>query len=63
VAARLAVDPQRVYLAGMSGGVRVALGIALASKDIAGVIASSGGRSVGQAAGSSQSVMPVRINP
>ena len=43
VAARLAVDPRRVYLAGMSGGARVALGIALASKDIAGVVASSAG--------------------
>jgi len=43
VAQRLAVDPKRVYLAGMSGGARVALGIALASKDIAGVIASSAG--------------------
>ena len=43
VAERLAVDPRRVYLAGMSGGARVALGIALASKDIAGVIASSAG--------------------
>ena len=43
VAARLNVDPTRVYLAGMSGGARVALGIALASKDIAGVVASSAG--------------------
>ena len=43
VVARLAVDPKRVYLAGMSGGARVALGIALASKAIAGVIASSAG--------------------
>ena len=43
VAGRLAVDPRRVYLAGMSGGARVALGIALSSKDIAGVIASSAG--------------------
>ena len=43
VAERLAVDPRRVYLAGMSGGARVALGIALASKNIAGVIASSAG--------------------
>jgi predicted esterase len=43
VAARLAVDPKRVYLAGMSGGARVALGIALASKSVAGVIASSAG--------------------
>ena len=30
-------------MAGMSGGARVALGVALASKDIAGVIASSAG--------------------
>ena len=43
VAARLAVDPKRVYLAGMSGGARTALGVALASKEIAGVIASSAG--------------------
>ena len=43
VASRLSVDPKRVYLAGMSGGARVALGIALASKDIAGVVASSAG--------------------
>jgi poly(3-hydroxybutyrate) depolymerase len=43
VAARLAVDPRRVYLAGMSGGARTALGVALASKDIAGVMASSAG--------------------
>ena len=43
VAARLAVDPKRVYLAGMSGGARTALGVALASKQIAGVIASSAG--------------------
>ncbi len=43
VADRLAVDPKRVYLAGMSGGARVALQVALASKDVAGVIASSAG--------------------
>ena len=43
VAARLAVNPNRVYLAGMSGGARTALGVALASKAIAGVIASSAG--------------------
>ena len=43
VAARLAVNPKRVYLAGMSGGARTALGVALASKDVAGVIASSAG--------------------
>ncbi len=43
VAERLAVDPKRVYLAGMSGGARVALQVALASKDVAGVMASSAG--------------------
>ena len=43
VSARLAIDPKRVYLAGMSGGARVALGIGMASKDIAGVVASSAG--------------------
>jgi poly(3-hydroxybutyrate) depolymerase len=43
VSSRLAVDPKRVYLAGMSGGARVALGIAMASRNIAGVIASSAG--------------------
>jgi hypothetical protein len=32
VSERLAVDPRRVYLAGMSGGARVALQVALASK-------------------------------
>jgi poly(3-hydroxybutyrate) depolymerase len=50
-AERLAVDPKRVYLAGMSGGARVALQVALASasassKDVAGVagvMASSAG--------------------
>ena len=43
VSARLAIDTKRVYLAGMSGGARVALGIGMASKDIAGVVASSAG--------------------
>ena len=43
VAARFNVDPKRVYAAGMSGGARVALVLALNSKDIAGVIASSAG--------------------
>ncbi len=43
IAARLSVNPRRVYLAGMSGGARTALGVALASKEIAGVIASSAG--------------------
>ena len=40
---RFSVDPQRVYLTGMSGGARVAMAIALAGNNIAGVIASSAG--------------------
>jgi pimeloyl-ACP methyl ester carboxylesterase len=40
---RFNIDPRRVYLAGMSGGARVATGIALGNKNIAGVIASSAG--------------------
>lgn len=40
---RFAIDPQRVYLTGMSGGARVALRIALGGNNIAGVIASSAG--------------------
>jgi hypothetical protein len=43
VGTRFGIDPARVYTAGMSGGARVALGIALGSKLIAGVIASSAG--------------------
>ena len=43
VGRRFSIDPQRVYLAGMSGGARVATGIALANTLIAGVIASSAG--------------------
>ena len=43
VSARFMIDPNRVYLAGMSGGARTALGVALGSKGIAGVIASSAG--------------------
>jgi len=43
VGRRFSVDPRRVYLAGMSGGARVATGIALANTFIAGVIASSAG--------------------
>ena len=43
VGRRFSIDPQRVYLAGMSGGARVAMGIALAKNNIAGVIASSAG--------------------
>src|SRR4051794_9004813 len=43
VSRRFSVDPRRVYLAGMSGGARVAVGIALANNNVAGVIASSAG--------------------
>ena len=43
VSRRFPIDPQRVYLAGMSGGARVATGIALGKNNIAGVIASSAG--------------------
>ncbi len=43
VGARFRVDPKRVYTAGMSGGARVAMGIAMNSELIAGVIASSAG--------------------
>jgi len=42
VSRRFAFDPQRVYLTGMSGGARVALGVA-SDKHVAGVIASSAG--------------------
>src|SRR5262245_56074187 len=38
---RLAVDPNRLYLTGHSGGTRVAMQVALDSKIVAGVIASS----------------------
>ncbi len=40
---RFSIDPKRIYVTGMSGGSRVALGVALANHDIAGVIASSAG--------------------
>jgi predicted esterase len=43
VAERFVVDDKRVYTAGMSGGSRVALAIALSSPRIAGVVASSAG--------------------
>jgi poly(3-hydroxybutyrate) depolymerase len=43
VGQRFNIDPRRVYLAGMSGGARVATGIALGKNNIAGVIASSAG--------------------
>jgi len=40
---RFAIDPQRVYTAGLSGGARVAMKLAIDSGKIAGVIASSAG--------------------
>src|SRR5690349_4337314 len=43
VLARFAIDRRRMYTAGMSGGARVAFGIALSTPGIAGVIASSAG--------------------
>jgi hypothetical protein len=43
VVRRFPIDPKRLYTAGMSGGARVALGVALQSDMIAGVIASSAG--------------------
>jgi hypothetical protein len=43
VSRRFAIHPQRIYLTGMSGGARVALGIALANTSVAGVVASSAG--------------------
>lgn len=43
VTARFSVEPKRVYTAGMSGGARVAMKIALESKQVAGVFASSAG--------------------
>lgn len=38
---RFQIDPKRIYAAGMSGGARVAMGLALSSEMIAGVIDSS----------------------
>src|SRR5262249_14042775 len=43
VSRRFSVDPQRIYLTGLSGGARVALQVALGRNNIAGVIASSAG--------------------
>src|SRR5579871_430974 len=44
VAARFPIHPDRVYTAGMSGGARVAMEVALSTKSsIAGVMASSAG--------------------
>jgi len=43
VTLRFSIDPQQLYLTGLSGGARVAMGIALGGNNIAGVIASSAG--------------------
>jgi pimeloyl-ACP methyl ester carboxylesterase len=43
VGSRFVVDPKRIYTAGMSGGARVAMQVALTNNQIAGVIASSAG--------------------
>ena len=43
VGARLSIDEKRVYTAGLSGGARVAMEVALGTGRIAGVIASSAG--------------------
>jgi dienelactone hydrolase len=43
VTRRFSIDTKRIYTAGQSGGARVALGIALESGQIAGVLASSAG--------------------
>lgn len=44
VTARFSIDEKRIYTAGMSGGARVAMGLALGSPNtIAGVVASSAG--------------------
>jgi len=43
VKARFTIDPKRMYTAGMSGGARVAMKIAIETKQIAGVFASSAG--------------------
>jgi poly(3-hydroxybutyrate) depolymerase len=43
VGRRFSIDSRRIYLAGMSGGARVALGLALANAQVAGVVASSAG--------------------
>jgi dienelactone hydrolase len=40
---RFAIDAERLYLTGMSGGARVALQVALGPNNIAGVVASSAG--------------------
>src|SRR5262245_10345375 len=52
VGRRFSISPERVYLTGMSGGARVALTLALAGNNIAGVIASSAGYPDSQPRGS-----------
>ncbi len=43
VASRFSLDEKRVYTTGMSGGARVAMGVALGNSFVAGVIAASAG--------------------
>jgi poly(3-hydroxybutyrate) depolymerase len=43
VTSRFSINPKRMYTAGMSGGARVAMKIAIESRQIAGVFASSAG--------------------
>jgi poly(3-hydroxybutyrate) depolymerase len=43
VTRRFSIDPERLYLTGLSGGARVAMQVALGRNHIAGVIASSAG--------------------
>jgi dienelactone hydrolase len=43
VGKRFSIDPKRVYTAGMSGGARVAMQVALSTRQVAGVIAASAG--------------------
>jgi len=43
VGKRFVIDSKRIYAAGMSGGARVAMQVALTNNQIAGVIASSAG--------------------
>ncbi len=48
VSSRFHIDPSRIYMAGMSGGARVAMQVALGSNKVAGVIAASAGFPAGQ---------------
>jgi pimeloyl-ACP methyl ester carboxylesterase len=43
VVKRFSINPKRIYTAGLSGGARIAMKVALDSNEIAGVIASSAG--------------------